>query len=192
VNSEKEIKKNIVRNAFLPLLASGLCVPLFTGVSPAENALLGAWGLGVLVLTTGLIAVFSFRMPKNFRIGFALLVAVGVYSIALVTSAALRVSEQLPLASLAPLLIITGVLAGDNPAYTGKKSTSRAIVDGWLVGLCFIAGLVLLGEVRDVMVRIMTGPENPAGFRSIPLIFILIATSVFIIEVVAKLKRGAS
>ena len=190
MSTENETRKNLVRNALLPLFAGGLCVPLFIAARPAANALLGAYGLGSLVLITGFIAMFAPRVPRNFRIGFALLTAGGVYSIALVTSKLLPLSG-VPIASLAPLLVIAGVLAGDNPAYYGKKRTSQAIVDGGLIGLCFMAGLVTLGAARDLVFRIMAGSENPAGWRSIPVVFVLVAASVFIIEIMAKFKRSA-
>jgi Na+-translocating ferredoxin:NAD+ oxidoreductase RnfE subunit len=182
--STEKAKKNLVRSSLVPLLGAGLCVPLFVGARPAAGALLGVVALVSLLLSTTLNALVRFGVSKNIRIGCALIITGAVFSIALITAATLHFPEQLPVASLAPLLVAVGVLAGDNPAYIGKGSVARAIIDGGLVGLCFLAGILLLGTVAE-----FTGKIS-AGHQSIPLVFILVAAATFIIEILVKLKRG--
>lgn len=187
-----ENERNLVRSSLVPLLGTGLCLPLFAGARPEVNVLLGAFGLAAVMLAIIINALFASKVPKNFRIGFSLLVTGGILSIALIISGAARFPEQLPIASLAPLLVTAGIMAAENPAYDRSGYFARAIIDGGITGACFMAAVVLLGALRDLAMKTIAGPAGLPGTRSIPLVLVILAASAFIAEAAIKLKRGAS
>ena len=129
----------------------GLC-PLMAVTSTTINGLgLGIATLVTLVLTNVIVAAISPWIRNEIRIPmFVLIIASVVTAIELLMSAHLYELYRI-LGIFVPLIVTNCAVIGRAEAFASKHSVSRALADGFSMGLGFCLVLVVLGMLREVM-----------------------------------------
>jgi Na+-translocating ferredoxin:NAD+ oxidoreductase RnfE subunit len=144
----EELKKSLLLTAPAPLFGIGLVVPLLTGGSLQQNAVLGLAATVSLVFVNIVVAFGGERAPANMRTAFATLIACGVLAIVKTCAASLMPLWNVPLETLAPLLILAAVIASDTGAYAIKKKRFVPVFfDGFGIGIIFTVALCGLGAL---------------------------------------------
>jgi Na+-translocating ferredoxin:NAD+ oxidoreductase RnfE subunit len=145
----EDLKKCLILSMPLPVLGLGLIAPAVAGVTPVAAVYLGLCATVILIIAGTVIALFSLRIPKNARIGIAVMAAGGILAIVKIAAARL-IAEPLPLETLGPLVIIAAVLAAEGETYSVKKKFLPVVFDGAGIGGAFTVLLVLTVLFRDV------------------------------------------
>jgi len=129
----------------------GLC-PLLAVTSTVTNALgLGVATLLVLVCSNATVSAIRQWVPKEIRIPiFVLIIAAFVTCVQLIMNAFTYGLYQ-SLGIFLPLIVTNCAIIGRAEAYASKNPIKQASFDGLMMGLGFMAVLVILGSVREVL-----------------------------------------
>ncbi|GHE78752.1 electron transport complex subunit E [Thalassotalea profundi] len=128
----------------------GLC-PLLAVTSTVVNALgLGLATLFVLICSNATVSAIRQWVPKEIRIPiFVLIIAGFVTCVQLLMNAyALGLYESLGI--FLPLIVTNCAIIGRAEAYASKNPVKQASFDGLMMGLGFLAVLLILGAIREV------------------------------------------
>lgn len=129
----------------------GLCPLLAVSTSLGSGLGLGLATLAVLVLSNGVIALVGRSLPAEIRIAvFVLLIA------ALVTSTELALAAWLPglhaaLGIFLPLIVTNCLVLARAESFASRQPFAHAVLDGFAMGGGFLAVLVALGSVRELL-----------------------------------------
>lgn len=129
----------------------GLC-PLLAVSNNAINGLgLGLATLLVLVLSNTLVSAIRNHVSDEIRIpAFIAIIATMVTVIDLLMNAYFHTLHGI-LGIFIPLIVTNCAILGRAEAYASKNTIDKAIVDGFFMGLGFLAVLFLLGGLREVI-----------------------------------------
>lgn len=129
----------------------GLC-PLLAVTSTAANGLgLGLATMATLILTNLIVSSIRHWLRNEIRIPmFVLIIACLVTVIELLMSAHLH-QLYLALGIFLPLIVTNCAIIGRAEAFASKQPIRQAIIDGFSMGLGFLAVLVVLGCVRELI-----------------------------------------
>lgn len=129
----------------------GLC-PLLAVTSTVVNALgLGIATLFVLICSNVTVSAIRQWVPKEIRIPiFVLIIAAFVTCVQLLMNAFTYDLYQ-SLGIFLPLIVTNCAIIGRAEAYASKNPIKQASFDGLMMGLGFLAVLVLLGGIREVL-----------------------------------------
>ncbi|MCK9788825.1 electron transport complex subunit E [Providencia sp. CIM-Carb-044] len=129
----------------------GLC-PLLAVSSTATNAL----GLGLattLVLVCTNVAVSALRrwVPSEIRIPIYVMIIASVVSAVqmLINAYAFGLYESLGI--FIPLIVTNCIVIGRAEAYASRNPVGLSTLDGFAMGLCATATLLVLGAIREVL-----------------------------------------
>jgi electron transport complex protein RnfE len=151
----------------------GLCPLLAVSTSFGSGLGLGLATLGVLVASNGAAALVGRHLPGQVRIAvFVLLIA------SLVTAVELSLAAWIPglhaaLGIFLPLIVTNCLLLARAEAFASRRPVGHAVLDGVAMGAGFLAVLVVLGAVREVLGRgslggdlhTLFGTATPVGVR---------------------------
>lgn len=129
----------------------GLC-PLLAVSNNTINGLgLGLATLLVLVLSNTLVSAIRNHVSDEIRIPvFIAIIATMVTVIDLLMNAYFHTLHGI-LGIFIPLIVTNCAILGRAEAYASKNTIDKAIVDGFFMGLGFLAVLVLLGALREII-----------------------------------------
>lgn len=129
----------------------GLC-PLLAVSATITNALgLGLATLFVLLGSNVTVAIVREWVPKEIRIPvFVMIIAAFVTMIELLMNAFSH-ELYLSLGIFIPLIVTNCAIIGRAEAFASKNSVPLAAFDGLMMGLGFLAVLVLLGAMRELL-----------------------------------------
>ncbi|MGB1261753.1 MAG: electron transport complex subunit E [Cognaticolwellia sp.] len=129
----------------------GLC-PLLAVTSTVVNALgLGIATLFVLICSNATVSAIRHWVPKEIRIPiFVLIIAAFVTCVQLLMNAFTYDLYQ-SLGIFLPLIVTNCAIIGRAEAYASKNPITHASFDGLMMGLGFLAVLVVLGAMREVL-----------------------------------------
>ncbi len=129
----------------------GLC-PLLAVTSTVVNALgLGVATLFVLICSNATVSAIRHWVPKEIRIPiFVLIIAAFVTCVQLLMNAFTYNLYQ-SLGIFLPLIVTNCAIIGRAEAYASKNPVAQASFDGLMMGLGFLAVLVFLGAIREVL-----------------------------------------
>ena len=129
----------------------GLC-PLLAVSATVTNALgLGLATLFVLLGSNVTVAIVREWVPKEIRIPvFVMIIAAFVTMIELLMNAFSH-ELYLSLGIFIPLIVTNCAIIGRAEAFASKNSVPPAAFDGLMMGLGFLAVLVLLGAMRELL-----------------------------------------
>ncbi|MGB0987021.1 MAG: electron transport complex subunit E [Pseudoalteromonas spongiae] len=129
----------------------GLC-PLLAVSATVTNALgLGLATLFVLLGSNVTVAIVREWVPKEIRIPvFVMIIAAFVTMIELLMNAFSH-ELYLSLGIFIPLIVTNCAIIGRAEAFASKNSVTLAAFDGLMMGLGFLAVLVLLGAMRELL-----------------------------------------
>ena len=129
----------------------GLCPLLAVSTSLGSGLGLGLATLVVLVASNGIISLVGRALPAEIRIAvFVLLIA------ALVTSIELALAAWLPglhasLGIFLPLIVTNCLVLARAESFASRQPALHALLDGFAMGGGFLAVLVALGSVRELL-----------------------------------------
>lgn len=129
----------------------GLC-PLLAVTSTVVNALgLGIATMFVLICSNTTVSAIRQWVPKEIRIPiFVLIIAAFVTCVQLLMNAYTYDLYQ-SLGIFLPLIVTNCAIIGRAEAYASKNPIKQASFDGLMMGLGFLAVLVVLGGIREVL-----------------------------------------
>jgi electron transport complex protein RnfE len=129
----------------------GLC-PLLAVTSTVVNAMgLGIATLFVLICSNASVSAIRHWVPKEIRIPiFVLIIAAFVTCVQLLMNAFTYDLYQ-SLGIFLPLIVTNCAIIGRAEAYASKNPIKQASFDGLMMGLGFLAVLIVLGAIREVL-----------------------------------------
>lgn len=129
----------------------GLC-PLLAVTSTVVNALgLGIATMFVLICSNATVSGIRQWVPKEIRIPiFVLIIAAFVTCVQLLMNAFTYDLYQ-SLGIFLPLIVTNCAIIGRAEAYASKNPMKQASFDGLMMGLGFLAVLIVLGGIREVL-----------------------------------------
>lgn len=129
----------------------GLC-PLLAVTSTVVNALgLGIATLFVLICSNATVSAIRQWVPKEIRIPiFVLIIATFVTCVQLLMNAFTYDLYQ-SLGIFLPLIVTNCAIIGRAEAYASKNPIKLASFDGLMMGLGFLAVLMVLGAIREIL-----------------------------------------
>jgi electron transport complex protein RnfE len=129
----------------------GLC-PLLAVTSTATNGLgLGLATMATLMITNLIVSASRHWLRSEIRIPmFVLIIASVVTAIELLMSAHLH-QLYVALGIFLPLIVTNCAIIGRAEAFASKQPISQAVIDGFSMGLGFLAVLVVLGCMRELI-----------------------------------------
>ncbi|MBO1926838.1 electron transport complex subunit E [Thiomicrorhabdus sp. 6S2-11] len=148
--------KKIMRNglwqnnqALVALL--GLC-PLLAVSNNAVNGIgLGLATLAVLMVSNVLVSLIRDHVSQEIRIPvYIAIIATAVTAIDLLMNAYFHTLHGI-LGIFIPLIVTNCAILGRAEAYASKNSVDKALLDGFFMGIGFLAVLVLLGGLREII-----------------------------------------
>lgn len=131
----------------------GLCPLLAVSTSFGSGLGLGVATLGVLVASNCAAALVGRHLPGQVRIAvFVLMIA------SLVTAVELSLAAWMPglhaaLGIFLPLIVTNCLLLARAEAFASRQSARDAALDGFAMGTGFLAVLVVLGAIRELLGR---------------------------------------
>lgn len=140
----------------------GLCPLLAVSTTFGSGLGLGLATLGVLVASNCAAALVGRHLPSQVRIAvFVLLIA------SLVTAVELSLAAWVPglhaaLGIFLPLIVTNCLLLARAEAFASRQSARHAALDGFAMGTGFLAVLVVLGAIREVLGRGSLGGDLQA------------------------------
>jgi electron transport complex protein RnfE len=129
----------------------GLCPLLAVSTSLGSGLGLGLATLAVLVASNGIVSLVGRSLPGEIRIAvFVLLIA------ALVTSTELVLAAWFPglqasLGIFLPLIVTNCLVLARAESFASRQPVAHALLDGFAMGVGFLAVLVSLGGVRELL-----------------------------------------
>ena len=129
----------------------GLC-PLLAVTTTATNGLgLGLATVGVLAITNALISLIRHRIARDIRIPvFVLVIASAVTVVDLLLQAHLYALSS-TLGIFIPLIVTNCTILARAEAFASRQPVWPAIQDGLAQGVGFMAVLVVLGGIRELI-----------------------------------------
>lgn len=129
----------------------GLC-PLLAVTSTVVNALgLGIATMFVLICSNATVSAIRQWVPKEIRIPiFVLIIATFVTCVQLLMNAFTYDLYQ-SLGIFLPLIVTNCAIIGRAEAYASKNPIKQASFDGLMMGLGFLAVLMILGAIREIL-----------------------------------------
>jgi len=129
----------------------GLC-PLLAVTSTVVNAVgLGIATLFVLICSNATVSAIRQWVPKEIRIPiFVLIIAAFVTCVQLLMNAFTYDLYQ-SLGIFLPLIVTNCAIIGRAEAYASKNPIKQASFDGLMMGLGFLAVLMVLGSIREIL-----------------------------------------
>lgn len=194
----EELKRGVVDENPILVLALGLCPALATSTSLENGLGMGAAATFVLICSNVVVSLLRRVIPEKVRIPcFIVVIATFVTIVQLLLKAYLPALDA-KLGIFVPLIVVNCVILGRAEAYASKNNVFRSIIDGFVIGIGFTVALCILSIIREVL-----GSNKLMGLKFIPsyqpmTVFILAPggffTIAFVMGVVRHLmnrKKGA-
>jgi len=129
----------------------GLC-PLLAVTSTVVNGLgLGIATLITLVLSNTIVSLIRGFVRKEVRLPVFVLIIASVVTIIELGMKALFYDLYLVLGIFIPLIVTNCAIIGRAEGFASRNPVGPAVLDGLMMGLGFLAVLVLLGALREIV-----------------------------------------
>jgi len=136
-------------NAVFKLLL-GMC-PVLAVTTSAENGLgMGLATTFVLVCSNIVVALLRKLIPSKVRIPAFIIVIASFVTVVQLSMEAWVYDLYQALGIFIPLIVVNCLILGRAEAFASKNPVSRAIFDGFGMGLGFTLALFILGAVREI------------------------------------------
>lgn len=129
----------------------GLC-PLLAVTGSVVNALgLGLATLSVLVGANVAVSLIRHHVPSSVRLPAFVMIIASFVTCAELLMQAYTYSLYQVLGIFIPLIVTNCAILGRADAFASRQPASAAAVDGMMMGLGFLAVLLVLGAIREVL-----------------------------------------
>ena len=180
VNFAKEFKRGIWDENAVLKLGLGLCPSLATS-SSVENAVgMGLAATFVLVCSNVVISCLRKVIPSKVRIpAFIVIIASFVTIVDLVMQAYLPALHK-SLGIFIPLIVVNCIILGRAEAYASKNAPYESMIDGVVMGIGFMAALVAIATVREVLGNGTFFNLPLFGASYVPMLIMIMAPGAFL------------
>ncbi|MFI2812422.1 MULTISPECIES: electron transport complex subunit E [Microbulbifer] len=147
-----EISRNGLWNnnpALVQLL--GLC-PLLAVTGTVVNAIgLGLATIGVLTCSNLAVSIVRRQMPETVRLPVSVMIIATFVTCAELLMKAFTYELYLVLGIFIPLIVTNCAILGRADAFASKNPVLPSVVDGFMMGLGFMAVLIAIGAIREIL-----------------------------------------
>ncbi|MBE6626567.1 MAG: electron transport complex subunit E [Ruminococcaceae bacterium] len=145
------LKDGLLTNNPIFVQLLGMCPTLATTTSVSNAIGMGAATTAVLIFSNLFISLLRKYIPKQVRIAAYIVIISGF-----VTTVELLIKAFFPaldasLGLFIPLIVVNCILLARAEAFASKNSPIRSIVDGLGTGLGFMAALIAVAAVRELL-----------------------------------------
>jgi len=194
----KELKRGIITENPILVLALGLCPALATSTSVENGFGMGMAATFVLVCSNLIVSLFRKVIPAKVRIPcFIVIIATFVTIVQLVLKAYLPALDK-QLGIFIPLIVVNCIILGRAEAFASKNNVFRSILDGIVMGLGFTFALCILSVIREILgsnkllgLNFLPGFKPMTVFILAPGGFFTIAFVMGMIKYFENRKKGA-
>jgi Na+-translocating ferredoxin:NAD+ oxidoreductase subunit E len=194
----KELKRGIIAENPILVLALGLCPALATSTSVKNGFGMGMAATFVLVCSNIIVSLFRKAIPAKVRIPcFIVIIATFVTIVQLVLKAYLPELDK-NLGIFIPLIVVNCVILGRAEAFASKNNVFASIIDGFVMGLGFTFALCILSVIREILgsnkllgLNFLPGFKPMTVFILAPGGFFTIAFVMGMIKHFSNKKKGA-
>lgn len=159
----KELKRGIIDENPILILALGLCPALAVSTSLMNGIGMGAAATFVLVCSNIIVSLIKKAIPAKVRIPcYIIVIATFVTIVQLVMKAYFPVLDK-QLGIFVPLIVVNCIILGRAEAFASKNSLFNSLVDGIVMGLGFTIALCILSILREIL-----GSNKLMGLNFIP------------------------
>jgi electron transport complex protein RnfE len=148
---KEELKRGILSENPLFVLALGLCPSLAISTSLQNGLGMGLAVLCVLTLSNGLISMIRRLIPDQVRIPCYIMVVATFVTITDLLMQAYLPQLHEALGIFVPLIVVNCVVLGRAEAFASKNGVGRSLLDGLFMGLGFTLALSALSLLREVL-----------------------------------------
>ena len=151
MNQWKNFTKGFIKENPVFVLLLGLCPTLGVTSTAINGMAMGLATLFVLLMSNIVVSLIKDLIPDKVRIpSFIVVIATFVTVVDLVMAGyAPIVHEQLGL--FIPLIVVNCIILGRAEAFASKNPLHKSILDAVVMGCGFIATLLVLGSVRELL-----------------------------------------
>lgn len=194
----KELKRGIITENPILVLALGLCPALATSTSVKNGFGMGMAATFVLVCSNIIVSLFRKAIPAKVRIPcFIVIIATFVTIVQLVMKAYLPALDK-SLGIFIPLIVVNCVILGRAEAFASKNNIFAAGIDGFVMGFGFTFALCILSIIREILgsnklfgLNFLPGFKPMTVFILAPGGFFTIAFVMGMIKYFSNKKKGA-
>ncbi len=187
VSLDREFTKGFVRENPLFILVLGTCPSLATSTTLFNGFGMGIAATFVLVCSNIVISLLRKFIPDGVRIpAFIVVIASFVTMVDLLMEGFVFSLHQ-SLGVFIPLIVVNCIILGRAEAFASKNGVLRSALDGLGMGLGFMAALVVMGTIREILGNgtLMAGtPYEFApfgeGFKASPVLVMTLPPGAFL------------
>jgi Na+-translocating ferredoxin:NAD+ oxidoreductase subunit E len=151
MNVLEELKRGVIAENPILVLALGLCPALATSTSVTNGLGMGVAVIFVLTASNAIISLIRPFVPARVRIPcFIIVIATFVTMVELSMQAYFPALDR-QLGIFVPLIVVNCVILGRAEAFASKNNLARSVVDGVVMGLGFTVALCTLAAVRELL-----------------------------------------
>jgi electron transport complex protein RnfE len=159
----KELKRGIIDENPILILALGLCPALAVSTSLINGLGMGAAATFVLVCSNVIVSIIKKLIPAKVRIPcYIIVIATFVTIVQLVMKAYFPTLDK-QLGIFVPLIVVNCIILGRAEAFASKNSIYSSLIDGIVMGLGFTVALCILSIIREIL-----GSNKLLGLNFIP------------------------
>jgi electron transport complex protein RnfE len=151
VSFAKEIKRGIITENPILILALGLCPSLAVSTSVKNGLGMGLAATFVLAFSNVIISIIKGWIPDKVRIPcFIVVIATFVSILQLLIKAYVPLLDE-QLGIFIPLIVVNCIILGRAEAFASKNNPFKSLVDGFVMGLGFTVSLLILSCIREFL-----------------------------------------
>jgi Na+-translocating ferredoxin:NAD+ oxidoreductase subunit E len=151
MNLLEEVKRGVVAENPILVLALGLCPALATSTSVSNGLGMGIAVIFVLTASNAIISLIRPFVPARVRIPcFIIVIATFVTMVELSMKAYFPALNR-QLGIFVPLIVVNCIILGRAEAFASKNGLGRSVIDGIVMGMGFTVALCTLAAVRELL-----------------------------------------
>ncbi|MBD3392336.1 MAG: RnfABCDGE type electron transport complex subunit E [Chitinivibrionales bacterium] len=159
----KDLKRGIITENPILVLALGLCPALAVSTSLQNGVGMGAAATFVLVCSNVIVSLIKRFIPPKVRIPcYIIVIATFVTMVELIMKAYFPDLNK-SLGIFVSLIVVNCIILGRAEAYASKNNVFKSLIDGIVMGLGFTVALCTLATIREVL-----GANKLWGLNVIP------------------------
>ena len=182
-----ELKRGILTENPILVLALGLCPALGVSTSVANAIAMGIAVTFVLIASNGVVSLIKGLIPTQVRIPSYIVIIATFVTIVKMVLEAYFPQLYLSLGLFIPLIVVNCIILGRAEAFASKNSLIPSLIDGFVMGTGFTIALIIISAIREILgANKLLGLEFIPGFEPLT-IFVLAPGGFFTIAFVIAL-----
>ncbi|MCL2219441.1 MAG: electron transport complex subunit E [Chitinispirillia bacterium] len=193
---DKELKRGIITENPILILALGLCPSLAVSTSAHNGLGMGIAVMMVLAITNVIISIAQGWIPSKVRIPCYIVIIATFVTILQMFMKVYTPTLDRQLGIFIPLIAVNCIIMARAEAYASKNNPLRSFVDGIVMGLGFTLALVLLSVLREFLgnnkifdLLVIPGFQPMTVFILAPGGFFIIAFVMALVNIIKSKKE---